>query len=800
MMKGTRTLVTILGTLAFLASFEAKAALIGGYYWEAFSYQPGATFRLFIGPYAPTNKIIGCDYWPEWGPVIEGPLSPDLIGKCWTVDSGQAYDIAVESLTNGELDSLSYMCSFHGEGGPESWFWTAYMVDQHHHVTSYYAGTNGVDFAGFTIDHIAFRIYEAWNGGAGMAIEVFGDPIGNVIKHTITISSTPGGSVSSPGEGSFEYDEGTSIPIHAVAQTDYYFAGWTGTTVDAGKIANPNSPSIALTADGDYTLVANFRAIEGFQRMLGIISTPGGRVEAPGEGSFVYVDGAFVPVIARADTGYEFTGWAGTAAEAGAVLDPTAASTEVKVDANYGLCANFFPAGSQPLHLVSPNGGEILTSGSAFVMHWEALDPVSHANIELSTDGGTTWTRVAASATGRQYDWQVPLVDSDRCLVRITAADNTLLSDTSDAPFSIRMHAADGHTWYVDAAAATGGDGTSWETAFVCLQDGLTSAAAGDCIWVAEGLYWPDLGAGQIAGNRSATFRLKNGVIICGGFPAGGGTWQQRNPFWHQSTLSGNLGEPEKTGDNSYHVVDASGTDKTAVLDGCTVAAGFANGAAQDRGAGLYNLRGSPQVRNCIFVGNAAAGDGGGAWNSQSNATFVNCVFNGNTAGNNGGGLYSEQGDVAITNCTFAANEATWRAGGVFNASGTAEVVNCILWNNSRMGGVSYDELAQVSGDPKPTLSYCCVQGWTGSLGGQNSFGRDPLFLDTDGADNVAGTSDDDLRLQAGSPCIDKGDNAAVPPEVVADQQGDPRIISNAVDMGAYEFGAMPAPSETGGP
>ena len=50
--------------------------------------------------------------------------------------------------------------------------------------------------------------------------------------------------------------------------------------------------------------------------------------------------------------------------------------------------------------------------------------------------------------------------------------------------------------------------------------------------------------------------------------------------------------------------------------------------------------------------------------------------------------------------------------------------------------------------------------------------------------------------LQPGSPCIDAGDNTAVPKGVLRDLDGNPRFVDDAcsghggpvVDMGAYEF------------
>lgn len=147
-----------------------------------------------------------------------------------------------------------------------------------------------------------------------------------------------------------------------------------------------------------------------------------------------------------------------------------------------------------------------------------------------------------------------------------------------------------------------------------------------------------------------------------------------------------------------------------------------------------------------------------------------------------------------------------------FNSS-DPNLANCILWGNTDGGGS--DESAQIhNSGSTPVVNYCCVQGWTGGLGGTGNIGGDSLLRDPDGPDNTVGTEDDNLRLSVGSPCIDAGDNTAVPPDT-ADLDGDantaeptpldldgaPRFFDDPnttntgngtppiVDMGAYEHG-----------
>jgi uncharacterized repeat protein (TIGR02543 family) len=611
---------------------------------------------------------------------------------------------------------------------------------------------------------------------------------GAVVQRTLTVSSGEGGCVLNPGEGAFQFDENATVSIQALADSGYRFTGWTGTAVTAGAVANPASHSTTVSMSADFTLMANFEPSSDpvIHRQLTLTSTDGGRVSTPGEGAFTYDDGQTVTLVAQADAGYQFSLWTGTAVDAGRVAGPLSANTRVTMDADYSLRANFVAAaqGSVSISVLTPNGGEDFTPGSTVAITWQVQGTAVSVSVELSIDGGSTWTQISQSS-GRSCSWKVPAVSSNRCLIRVSAIDNMAVCDTSDAPFSIGTAAS--HIWYVDATAKGIRNGSSWADAFVYLQDAVSRATPGDSILVAEGLYRPDLGGGCKQGDRAAAFQLASGIGIFGGFPAGGGDWSVRNPTAHWSVLSGDLGVPDAASDNSYHVVVAHSVAKTAVLDGCVICDGYADGAElYDRGAGLYNLSGSPQIRNCMFLRNHAA-NGGGACNLGGSPLFVNCIFTANSAGKCGGGLYSQQGDAAVVNCTLTANQGLWRGGGVFNSVGTLTVANSILWGNGRQFKSSYDEWAQASGDSQPTIAYCCIQGWTGSFGGEGSFGDDPLFISMAGPDAIAGTLDDDLRLSKGSPCIDAGNALAVPSGIATDLEGKSRMI-NHVDVGAYEF------------
>jgi hypothetical protein len=76
----------------------------------------------------------------------------------------------------------------------------------------------------------------------------------------LTISSTAGGSVTSPGEGTFTYDVLTVVNIVAEAEDNYHFVNWTG---DVEAIANVDAALTTITIYGDYSITANFAPFAG---------------------------------------------------------------------------------------------------------------------------------------------------------------------------------------------------------------------------------------------------------------------------------------------------------------------------------------------------------------------------------------------------------------------------------------------------------------------------------------------------------------------------------------------------------
>ncbi len=110
-------------------------------------------------------------------------------------------------------------------------------------------------------------------------------------------------------------------------------------------------------------------------------------------------------------------------------------------------------------------------------------------------------------------------------------------------------------------------------------------------------------------------------------------------------------------------------------------------------------------------------------------------------------------------------------------------LANCILWGNTApVGSQIYDEGAVT------TATFSCIEGgWPGT----GNLDANPQFVAADTGD---------LRLRRVSPCIDAGNNVAVPPGITSDLAGNPRFVDAPetpdtghgippiVDIGAYEF------------
>ncbi|MFN8471225.1 MAG: choice-of-anchor Q domain-containing protein [Anaerolineae bacterium] len=294
------------------------------------------------------------------------------------------------------------------------------------------------------------------------------------------------------------------------------------------------------------------------------------------------------------------------------------------------------------------------------------------------------------------------------------------------------------------------GGGTSWADG-KDLAAALSGAASGSELWVEAGAYKPTSGT-----DRTATFALKDGVAVYGGFAGTETSRDQRNPQTNVTTLSGDIGTPNDASDNSYHVVTDSGTNNTAILDGFTVRAGNANGNTFDtvRGGGMLNS-GSPTLTNVTFSGNSAS-FGGGMYNNGGSLTLTNVTFSGNTATGDtafGGGMFIAGGSLTLTNVTFSGNSASF-GGGMYNYQSNPALTNVTFSGNSAYyagGGMS-------NNDSSPTLTNVTFSGNSASYdnstgGGIDNESGSPTLTNVTFSGNSARTGGG-MYNSSGSPTI----------------------------------------------
>lgn len=105
----------------------------------------------------------------------------------------------------------------------------------------------------------------------------------------------------------------------------------------------------------------------------------------------------------------------------------------------YDMSDSAFQIVSSLPHLVSPNGGENLLSGSTVPIEWETTGVINDMRIEYSLDDGASWQEVSPPNTGNtgSYDWIVPYEMSKECLVRVSDQAHPVVNDVSDAVFEI---------------------------------------------------------------------------------------------------------------------------------------------------------------------------------------------------------------------------------------------------------------------------------------------------------------------------------------------------------------------------
>ncbi|MBK9247812.1 MAG: choice-of-anchor D domain-containing protein [Ignavibacteria bacterium] len=84
----------------------------------------------------------------------------------------------------------------------------------------------------------------------------------------------------------------------------------------------------------------------------------------------------------------------------------------------FAVCG-IIQAGGAALQVVRPSGGEMLAEGDTLTIVWSGVTAQDTVIIEFSTDNGRSWSLISDQATGLQYQWQIPSLTSDSCIMRV---------------------------------------------------------------------------------------------------------------------------------------------------------------------------------------------------------------------------------------------------------------------------------------------------------------------------------------------------------------------------------------------
>jgi hypothetical protein len=230
------------------------------------------------------------------------------------------------------------------------------------------------------------------------------------VQYELTISSTTGGSVITPGQGVFPYYAGTLVELSAEAETGYGFVNWTADPTVTFGDASAATTTFTMPSH-DVTITAHFALV--YELDMAADPTAGGdAIDVDAEGA--YVAGATVTVRAEPASGYGFVNWTGDAPVT--FQDDTAEETTftmpaqaVTITAHFGVAYNLTmaadPAGSGDAIDVAGKGAyaagatvrirAVANPGYSFG-NWTADATITFGGI---TDAETTFTMPAQATT-----------------------------------------------------------------------------------------------------------------------------------------------------------------------------------------------------------------------------------------------------------------------------------------------------------------------------------------------------------------------------------------------------------------
>ena len=335
------------------------------------------------------------------------------------------------------------------------------------------------------------------------------------------------------------------------------------------------------------------------------------------------------------------------------------------------------PPGS--LHLIKPNGDEDLVGEAPFTITWASISSISDVLIELSTDNGQSWSSIGTVANKGSYNWLVPVVDSNQCLVRISDVLDPSVSDTSDLVFSI------------ESARYSGGTGEPNNPYRIATPEDLSEIATHPEDWDTHFVLTADIDLNDVLiipiGNSATHFTgvfdgndyvIRNAdVNMPGGYYVGlfgylGTGAQVRNLGVEDASISGYSYTGGLVGNNR-------GTISNCYSTGLVSGGSYVGGLVGENGGSITNCYSTASVGGSSYVAGLVGYNSG---------TINNCYSTGSVSGDGGvGGLVGSGYGGNFTACFWDIENS-----GQLGSSGgkgltTEEMKSLIIYCNAGWGG-----------------------------------------------------------------------------------------------------------------
>ena len=229
--------------------------------------------------------------------------------------------------------------------------------------------------------------------------------------------------IGSNGTDSFVW----AIPANQAIASDYSVRATSNQSSQYTDSSNAN-----FTIDLRYTLTVNKTGTG----TATIASSPAG-INCPTTCSATFSSGTPVTLTETPSAGTTFNGWSGSCSGT-ATTCPVTMSSDQTVGAA-------FTGPTVGITVVSPNGGEIWSRGTAHTIKWTYSGAVgSFVKIELLKSGVlnrtiTSFASVGSSGSG-SFSWTIPLLQTtgSNFTIRITSTTNATYTDSSNATFTIQ--------------------------------------------------------------------------------------------------------------------------------------------------------------------------------------------------------------------------------------------------------------------------------------------------------------------------------------------------------------------------